>query len=105
MQYSIGKYAKNGYEATITKFKVKPLNESTTRGFEKLYKENKKDAAKEKCDPKKALAVMPRGRPLLLGSLDQIFQRFLMATCNKGGPISRNTTLATAKPPIARNPQ
>lgn len=48
---------------------------------------------------------MPRGRPLLLATLDEIVQRFLIVTHNKSGLISRTIAIAAAKRLIARNPQ
>ena len=68
-RYSIGKYAaEDRCAAAVRKFKEKTLNKSTARRFAKFYKEEIKDTTKEKRDPKKALAVMPSGRPLLLGT-------------------------------------
>ena len=75
----------------------KQLNESAVRRFCKLDKDEIKQAVKEKRDVKRELNVLPRGRPLLLGSLDRIVQRFLLATRSKGGPISSAIAIATAK--------
>ena len=60
---------------------------------------------KDKRDPKKELVPLPRGRPLLLGSLDQILQRFLLALRTRGGVVSRTIAIVTATALIARNPQ
>ena len=71
-RYSIGKYAaESGYAAAVRKNKEKSLSESTARRFVKLYKEEVKDAAKTKRDPKNVLALMARRCPLLLQSLDE----------------------------------
>ena len=64
-----------------------------------------KKAKKDKRDPKKELVPLPRRRPLLLGSLDQIVQRFLLALRSRGGVVSRTIAIATARTLIARNPQ
>ena len=57
----------------------------------------------KKCDPKKALAVMPRGRSLLLGPLDEMVQSF-DENSSQGGVVSRMIAIATAKALIACNP-
>ena len=49
--------------------------------------------------------ILPPGRPLLLCSLDQIVQRYLLATRSKGGLISSEIATATAKALIARYPE
>ena len=64
-----------------------------------------KKSKKEERDPRTELAVLPRGRPLLLGSLDQMVQRFLLALRSRGGVVSSTIAIATAKALIARNPQ
>ena len=50
--------------------KEKPLNESSARRFAKLYQEQLATAKKQNCEVSKGLKILPRGRPLLLGSLD-----------------------------------
>jgi len=81
-RFKIGKYAAiNGPVATARKFgsNSRPINESTVRGFCKMYKAELKAASKEKRSVETKLAIQPRGRPLLLGSLDQMVQKFLLA--------------------------
>ena len=51
------------------------------------------------------MSVLPRGRPLLLGSLDQIVQRFLHFLRGTGGRVSSGVAMSTAKALTARNPQ
>ena len=107
-RFKIGKYAaENGPAAAARKFtsEKKKLNESTVRRFCKLYKDVIKQAVKEKRDVKRELNVLPRGHPLLLGSLDQMVQRFLLATRSKGGLISSAIDIATAKALITRYPE
>ena len=61
----------NSVTTCAKKNKEKSLSGSTARRFVKLYKEEVKDAAKAKHDPKNALAFMARRCPLLLQSLDE----------------------------------
>ena len=81
-RFQIGKYATlHGASAAAKKIatKDKALNESSAGRFSALYKEEIKKAKKDKRDPKKELVPLPRRRPLLLDSLDQMVQRFLLA--------------------------
>ena len=59
----------------------------------------------EKWAIKSTLKCLPWGTPLLLGSLDEMVQWYLLATRNKGGLISSAITIATSKPLIARYPE
>ena len=107
-RFNIGKYAAvYGATAAAKKFATedRPLNESSTRRFSALYKEELKKSKKDERDPRTELAVLPRGRPLLLGSSDQMVQRFLLALRSRGGVVSSTIAVATAKALIARNPQ
>lgn len=107
-RFQIGKYAaENGHAATVRKFnkKEKPLNESTVRRFCKCYKDELKKSTKENREIKKELTVMPRGRPLMLGSLDAMVQKYLRAYRSRGGPVNSLIALSVAKVLIERNPQ
>ena len=80
-RYEIGKYgAIHGSRAAERKFhtKKKPLSESNARRFSKLYKKEISKAQENNRDVSRNLSVLPRGRPLLLGSLDQMVQGFLL---------------------------
>ena len=93
--YGIGRYAAiNRSRAAERKVhtKEKPLSESNAWRFSKLYKEEISKAQKNNRDVNRYLSVLPRGRPLLLGSLDQMVQRILLS-------------ISVAKALIARNPQ
>lgn len=68
-------------------------------------RERYKMQQKKRVIRKKALAVMPKGHPLLLGPVDDMVQRFLMATRDKGGLVSRTIVIAAAKALIARHAQ
>ena len=81
-RYESGKYiAVQGSRAAERKFhtKEKPLSESNVRGLSKLYKEEKSKTQKNNRDVNINLSVLPCGRPLLLGSLDQMVQRFVLS--------------------------
>ena len=85
-RFQIGKYAaENGPAAPSRKFttKQKPLNESTVRRFCSLYKRELEQTSKEKREIKSVLKCLPRGRPLFI-LLDEMVQRYLLATRSKG---------------------
>ena len=48
---------------------------------------------------------MPRGRPLMLGSLDEIVQKYLRPYGSHGGPVNSTIAVSVAKVLITRNPQ
>ena len=58
-------------------------------------------ARKEKRPIAPNLNVLPRGRPLLLGSLDQVIQKFLLALRSRGGLITSVIAVFVAKALIA----
>lgn len=66
----------------------KPLNESTVQRFCKAYKEELQESDKAKRELKQELSLMLRGRPLLLGSLDSMVQKYLRAYRSRGGPVN-----------------
>ena len=108
-RYEIGKYTViHGSRAAERKFhtKEKPLSESNARRFSKLYKEQISKAQKTNRDNvNRNLSALPRGRLLLLGSLDQIVQRFLLSIRRTGALVSSTLTIYAAKALIARNLQ
>ena len=107
-RFQIGKYAaESGPKAAARKFTTKqnPLNESTVRIFWNLYKRELEQASKENREIKSALKCLHLGRPLLLGSLNEIVQRYLLATRSKGGLISSAIAIATVKALITRYPE
>ena len=90
-RYEIGKYAAiHGSRAAERKFhtKEKPISESNTQRFSKLYKEEIPKVQKNNRNVNRNLSVLPRGRPLLLGSPDQMVQRFLFSLQRTGGLVS-----------------
>ena len=99
-RFVIGKYAaENGHTAAARKFssKNKPLNESTARRFCKRYKEELQRSTKEKREPKTELSLQPRRRPLMLGSLDEMVQRYIRAYRSRGGPVNSLIAVSIAK--------
>ena len=55
---------------------------------------------------KQELLLQQRGRPLLLGSLDEMIQRYLQAYRSRGGPVNSLIEMVSiAKVLTARNPQ
>ena len=73
-RYKIGKYAsENGSTNAGRKFQkdFPNLKESTVRVFRKKYQKILKTNKNENQSPKKALEVETRGRPLMLGNVDE----------------------------------
>ena len=54
---------------------------------------------------KKKLSLLPRGRPLMLGSLDEMVQKYICVYRSCGGPVISITAISIAKILIAHNPQ
>ena len=108
-RYEIGKYASlNGPAATVRKFKQRfpALNESTTRTFRSKVEADLKAAKIKGITPKK---VIPKYngktcRPLLLGDLDSMVQKYLLAASNRGAVISRLSAVSAAKAVIKKYP-
>ena len=69
-----------------------------------MYKAELEKAWKEKRLIAPNLDILPRGRPLLLGNLDQIVQKFLLALRSRGDFITSVAAVSVAKALIARNP-
>ena len=105
-RFTIGKYAAiNDPAATARKTgsKSQPVNESTVRGFCAKYKAELEKTRKEKRPIAPNLNVLQRGRPLLLGSLDQMVQKFLLVLRSRDGLITSVIAISVAKALIARN--
>lgn len=84
--------------------KEKPLDESIACRFAKLYTGELAEAMKQKREINKSLQTLRRCRPLLLGTLDQMVQKFILALRSIGGLVSTTIAISTAKALIARNP-
>lgn len=106
-RYSIGKYAsENGPIAAVRKFNSKfaNLNESTARTFRDKYEEQIAVAKKKGTVTEKSIISEKRGRPLLLGGIDEMVQKYLVSASNRGAVISRSVAVSCAKALIARYP-
>ena len=105
-RYHIEKYASiYGHANAVRKFQTKSrlLNESTVRRFAKLYQEEIENARKQKRTVSNRIETLQRGRPLLLGSLDEMVRNFLLALRNRGGLVTSVIAVSAAKALIARN--
>ena len=100
-RYSIGKYAScHGVAASVRAWKktYRDLNESTVRGFKKLYEAKLKEGSRKNVSSKKKLANKMCGYTMLLGQkLDTLGQKFRRATRFKRRVVNTQTALATAK--------
>lgn len=108
-RYIIGKYASvNGPAATVKKFKTRfpKLNESTARTFRKRVEDDLKKATSNKTAPSKSLSryTTKTGRPLILGSLDSMVQKYILAASNRGAVISRASATSAATALLAKYP-
>ena len=97
-RYAIGKYpAIHGTAAALRKFKkLFPhyrLTENTVRAMREKYHRIVKSP----------LSSLKRGRPLLLGSLDEKVQKFLVALRSKGGVVNNIVAAAVAKALIEKS--
>ena len=105
--YKIGKYAsENGPIATVRKFQQRfpNMNESTARTFRKRYESDLADAKRQGKTPSTSLPLKPQGRPFLLGEIDEMVQRYILAASNRGSVITRGVAVSTAKALMTRNP-
>ena len=105
-RYIIGKYAsENGTAASQRKFKLshKNLGESTIRTFKKKYETMIKNARINKETPQKRIVAKKRGRPVLLGEIDEMVQRFLEALRKKGGVVNAVVARSVAKALVKRS--
>ena len=106
-RFIIEKYAiENGPAAPIRKFKkdLANINESTVRGFCKRYE---KEIAQAKKDQRSTATISPtqkRGRPLMLGKLDALVQRYISAASNRGPVITRAAVTSTARALLDSSP-
>ena len=62
-----------------------------------------KDTAREKVSPKKAIATRKQGRPVFLGRIDEMVQRFLLAVRKKGRVVNAVVTRSVAKALVKRS--
>ena len=90
--------------ATVKKFKpdFPHLKESTVRTFRDKYRNTLK-RNRGSSSPVKKLATMTRGRPLMLGKLDEKVKNFLLALRRKGGVVNTVVAIAAAKALIQKS--
>ena len=62
-----------------------------------------KDAAREKDSLKKAIAARKQGRPVLLGEIDEMVQRFLLAVRKEGRVVNAVVARSVAKALVKRS--
>ena len=107
-RYTIGKYAAiQGTAAVLRKFKkLLPhyrLHENRVRAKRENYYRIVKSASlsssssSSSSSPIKKLTLLKRGRQLLLGSLDEKVQNFLVALRSKGGVVNTIVVVTLAK--------
>ena len=65
--------------------------------FKKKYEAMIKDAARKKVSPKKVIAARKQGWPVLLGEIDEMAQRFLLAVRKKGRVVNAVVARSVAK--------
>ena len=78
--FEIGKYAvENGTSKAASRYKSRfpSLKESTVRGFKSKYESEIKIAAIEKRQPSEVICSQPRGRPALLGPIDDMVENYI----------------------------
>ena len=79
-RFNIAKYAvENGSSRAVHYFKTEYpfLNESTVRTFKAKYERQKKAAEIEKRQPLQKICSEPRGRPTMLGPIDEMVQGYI----------------------------
>ena len=107
-RYTIGKYAAiQGTAAALRKFKKLlshyRLHESSVRAKRENYYRSVKSASlsssssSSSSSPIKKLTLLKRGRPLLLGSLEEKVQKLLVALRSKGGVVNTIVVVTLAK--------
>ena len=79
-------------------------NESTACTFRKRYESDLADAKRQGKTPSTSLLLKPQGGPFLLGEIDKIVQRFILAASNRASVITRGIAVSTAQALLTRNP-
>ena len=102
-RYDIGKHISiHGATAAVRKFKKShphlKLEESTARSLKKKYEELLKSKSE-----KTELTKLKRGRPLMLGSIDEKVKNFLLILRRKGGVVNSVVAIAAAQALIQKS--
>ena len=71
--------------------------------FKKKYEAMIKDAARKKVSPEKAIETRKRGGPVLLGEIDEMVQRFLLAVRKKGELVNAVVARSVARALVKRS--
>ena len=108
-RYNIGKHASiYGPAAAVRKFKEQfpNINESTVRTFRQKVEADLKEAKAKGITPRKSIPKYESktGRPLLLGDLDSMVQRYLLAASNRGAVITRASAVSAGKALLNKYP-
>ena len=80
------------------------MTESTAPTFRQKYKSELLEAKRKERAPLTSIAKSQIGWPLLLGEIDGMVQRYLVAASNRGAVISRAVAIGTTKALMSRYP-
>ena len=78
--FEIDKYAvENEISKAVSRYKSRfsPLKESSVRGFKSKYENEIKIATIQKRQPSEVIYSQPKGRPTLLGPIDDMVQNYI----------------------------
>lgn len=108
-RYKIGKYAsENGNNSAVRNFKKEfpSIKESTVREFKKRYQKQREEERKKNLPPSTSITKYRSrtGRPLLLGKLDSMVQKYIEGMSNRGAVITWSIANAAAKALIRKYP-
>ena len=104
-RYEIGKYeSENGTAAACRKFKSKfNIGESTVQSFKNKYEQMMKSAKRKNETPEKVIKEKKRGRPIVLGEIDDMVQRFLLSLRKKDGVVNEAVARSVTKTLVKRS--
>ena len=105
--FKIGKFAsENGAATCVKRFKTDfpKLNKSAVPDFKRKYEQELKSARRNGKKIDRVLTVEKRGRPLLLGKLHEMVQKYINAASCREAVITRSTAVSTVKALIRRHP-
>ena len=106
-RFKITKFAsETGAAACVKIFKTDfpKLNENTIRDFKRKYEQELKTSRSNGQEIDRVLTVEKRRRPLLLGRLYEVVQKYINAASCRGALITRSTAVSNAKALMRRHP-
>ena len=106
-RFNIGKYASEFGNANAVRHysKIFPkLKESSVRTFKTKYESQLVAEKKSGANPSKVIASNKRGRPLLMGPLDSMVQKYIQSMSNRGAVITWAIANAAAKALMRKYP-